>query len=328
MVNKRNTDIDDVLKNWIKEKIDEIWYLGSIANNPQNVVLTGSPRSGTTWFLETLESSLDSRRMWEPFRENTKNGMGRRPYLKVDESNQTIELFLEKIFEGEEVKYIGRNNFPFSKLEWLKSVFFADYTIFKFCRAQRLLPWLNQNFNVKSILIMRHPLAVVASQIFHQAFTEENTDHPMVSKKILNDFPRLGKFALNLDRFEEKLAASWCFDYLIPLENWNLCNNTMLVTYEQMITNPAEELNRIGDFLGVEVPDDVYLNLSRPSQTTVDDSNVKNKNKSPLTTWKERLSQEEINNILAVLEKFEIDFYSKNLLPDYKKIREKYNINL
>lgn len=221
----------------------------------------------------------------------------------------------------------GISNLPYNKLKYLKDILTAQNTLIKFTRAQRIIPYLSQKYNFKKILIMRHPLATIASQLYHPAFSEENTVHPVLSNY---DFKveGLNKYINNSHSFEKRLAITWCYDYLIPLREWNQCDNTLLITYERLVKNPVVELRRIENFLNINFPQKVYEKINIPSQTTVSDSNVKKKNSDPLTTWKKRLSKVEIDNILEVLDKFNIEFYSRDLEPNYEILRSKYGIEI
>lgn len=319
--------MNKIIKIILKTGLNKIWNLGSIINDPQNLVITGSPRGGTTWLLELLETIPTTRRMWEPFSEFPLDEITRRPYLSLKQNNQEFEDFLSDIFNGKKVIHPGISNLPYNKLKYLKDLLTAQNTLIKFTRAQRLLPYLSQKYNFKKILIMRHPLATIASQLYHPAFSEENNVHPVLSNY---DFgiTNLDNYIDGIHLFEKQLAVTWCYDYLVPLMQWKSCDNTLLITYENLVKNPIAELSRIEVFLDLKFPEKIYKKINIPSQTTVNDSNVKKDNRDPLTTWQKRLSEKQIENILEVLDVFEVDFYSRNLDADYEILRSKYGVEI
>lgn len=265
--------------------------------------------------------------MWEPFSRFPLGKINRRPYLDLNETDKDFEDFLNKIFEGKKVIHPGIAQIPYSKIKYLKDIITARKTLMKFTRAQRILPWLSQNYDFKKILIMRHLFATIASQLYHPAFDKNNTDHPFLSNYDF-EIKGLENYIKNIDVFEKRLAITWCFDYLIPLKERDKCDETLLITYEKLVKAPVTELKRVEQFLNIELPEKIYDKIDILSQTTVTDSNVQKKHSNPLTTWKKRLSERQIMNILEVLDMFEVDFYSRELEPNYNILKSKYKVKI
>lgn len=304
------------------------------------ILLTGSPRSGTTWVLELLETIPRTRRVWEPFftgvgldarqLAGVNFGLGLRPYLPVEENHSELESYFERLLIGKEYDPLRmRGIYTFTHWELVKRNVASNKTIIKFCRAQRLLPWLLQRFSVRSILLIRHPLAVVASQLHHPGFQLDETSnvHPVISNQVAVEWPELSLYTQTLTHLEEKLAASWCFDYLIPLRNWNFCEKALLLIYENLVTEPGHELTRIERHLGIKFPLEVFHQLANPSATTVEDSNVLT-GKDRLSTWENRLSSEQVDRILSVIRVFGLDFYTQDLKPNFERLREFMNLDV
>lgn len=327
---------------YIAKRLAKIaWDIGAFLGSEveEVLLLTGSARSGTTWVMELLEEIPGTCHIMEPFaREKIPPpsdprrfkeiarcnfGLGFRPYLSLEEENPALETFLCHL--------MGRlNSFPswglgishFSLPEIIERYSSPKRLIVKCTRAQRLLPWILRRFSTKSILLMRHPLAVVASQLHHPYWQHDLVDkeHPIITKEVERDYPDLVEYAAGLVHIEEKLAATWCFDYLIPLENWDNCRDALLVTYEQLVTEPESVLDAMQDYIGIEFPKTVFHKLGKPSAATVEDSLVMS-GMNPLTTWQDRLSSEEISRTLRVVEGFGLSFYSEDPEPDLKELR-------
>ena len=199
-------------------------------------------------------------------------------------------------------------------------------TLVKFCRAQRLLPWINARFDVPAVLLMRHPLAVVASQLHKPAFQQPGVadQHPVLSSTVADRWPDLAEYARTLDHFDEKLAATWAFDYMIPLQAPPSRRPDLVVTYERLVTDPGSELRRIEDALDVSFDAAARERLRRPSATTVDDSNVK-QGRDRLSTWRRRLSDDQVDRIMAVVEEFGLDFYTSDGHFDHSSFAARYD---
>jgi hypothetical protein len=56
-----------------------------------------------------------------------------------------------------------------------------------------------------------------------------------------------------------------------------------------------------------------------PSDTVTNTSQVVS-GKDPLAGWKYKLTDSQVDTILAVLKIFDMDFYTKELEPDYEKL--------
>lgn len=300
------------------------WNFGN-RKSPENIIITGSPRSGTTWLLEILETIGNTRRIWEPFTasrfatndyKEINFGLGLRPYCAKDADNYKLKEYFTQLFAGtyHKLPMIGSHNK--SWFEILKNCAFPQITIAKFCRAQRLVPWLNKNFSNKIILIMRHPLAVVASSLDHPAFQGEEVanTHPVISDELSKKFPKLCEYTRSLDTLAEKLTATWCFDYKIALQEKN--KKLHLIAYENFVASPEIELRSLSEFLQVELPLATYDLVKKPSSTVVQAK--KDSTEEQLSKWKNKLSSEVISRVLSVLERFDLDFYSDEIYPNFR----------
>lgn len=311
------------------------WSLGTwLGSSEHTVVLTGSPRSGTSWLLEMIERATGARRIWEPFFQQQQPvdernfGLGSRPYLRPATDRTDLECRLANLFTGHGVSpgsATGAN--PYGRVEMGRRLSCAPATVVKFCRAQRLLPWLLDRFHIPAVLLIRHPLAVVSSQLEHPSWSHDRVEdtHPIMCDRIRRDYPELAAWSEQLDRPEERLAATWTFDYLVSLANWSKIEGLMLVTYESLVQAPVEALTEILAHLGLS--GDAAKSDSRlPSASTRTSSNVA-QGRDPLATWRRRLDEGQIRRILAVIERFGFEIYDRALvarpshLPDERAVR-------
>lgn len=305
------------------------WFVGAIVRErdlEDGVLLTGSPRSGTTWCVELLELVPEVRRLWEPFGIHPEEGaagvnfgLGWRPMVPRGATAHDVAQFLADIF-GDRRAYApaitARPSLP--PVAHLGRLLFGRRTVVKATRAQRLLPWIASRVPIKTILLMRHPCAVVASQLHHRAWDDLTSDRitPAASATVAAEYADLASFVSGLETRAELLAAVWSFDYLVPFDRAEECERTTLVLYEDLVRNLETQMVRLADFLDLDVPVERALQVSsRPSSTTVSDSNVATGG-DPLATWRNRLTQEQVRRILAVTHRFGLDMYGRGLEPD------------
>ena len=136
----------------------------------QTIVIAGSPRSGTTWLAELLNTIPRSAILWEPLfldadPQLPKIGFGWRTYVPPDRDRPEMEAYLRRVLTGRVL-----NPWTLQRTS-LRDVYRVKRWIVKFVRANMLLPWLTLRFPTRRpLLLVRHPCAVVASQIRNGAW--------------------------------------------------------------------------------------------------------------------------------------------------------------
>ncbi len=318
------------------------------------IFISAVPRGGSTWLFETLLELIDeSLGVWEPLCFNgnanaqlTKLNFNSRQFINPQMKEQKFESFFYEILTGQvpnlyyiPLKYANLSTkenlnlivdsikLVLKKFEYLN--FITDkiknkkHLVIKTVRSHRLLRYLTKNFEIALyILLVRHPCAVVASQLFHgrwdDAKEENNIKFPVVNKAILKKNQWIKRILIEIDTPEKHLAFTWSLDMLHPLSAkkpypW------FCVTYEDLVIDGVSELKKIFNLLNMDISTKkIEKVLQIPSSTTKNDSNViQGGNK--LATWKKRLSEKEIKNILNIVNLFGFDFYDENLKPDKEK---------
>lgn len=293
-------------------------------NIEDTILMFGVPRGGTTWLLEILSTLDDYKPIHEPFNKNwfpLKNlHIGARPYIYSKESDDLLKDYLNKVFIGQ----IPSLN-PVCNLNNC----FSRKILLKFIRSNRLMPWIYNHFQVRSMyLIIRHPCAVISSQI--ESGTRgyfAKKDIPLSKDMVISDFLKIPfiknnkKLMNKLNKIktqEELLAAIWSVDTIIPLsvpnpKPWNI------VVYERLVLNWEDELRKIFHPLNEQIPKNAYDKFFKPSRTTQDASYLGTSKQ--LAKWEEKLSENQIEQILNVIGWFNIDFYDRNTDPDYYKLQ-------
>lgn len=202
---------------------------------------------------------------------------------------------------------------------------FAKKPLVKFIRANRLLPWIANNFQVKGIyLIIRHPCATIASQLktFYKNGFPTSRKLQLLSEvskiKELRNNELLIKKLHTLETPEEILATVWSVDYFIPLYYQRMFKWHTIV-YEKLVLHPEGELKNIFSYIGEKVPEKAYSKIRIPSITTRDQRFIGTSRQ--LTKWKEELSEKQIKNILKVVHWFGLDFYTEDPKLDYNALK-------
>lgn len=300
--------------------------------NPQsnNISIFSSPRGGSTWLAETLRKIPDSALVWEPlYKYNTYKVNKFNPfayperevldfawnqYIPETETWQAAECFFDSLFNKEIVnlKLYRHNN--------LRKLSSATTFIFKFCFANNLLPWLAKNYSINPILLLRHPCAVVASQLHYGSWDwhKKNFRYDYNMKKFAAFYEPYCDVLDSISCIEERLAAEWAMSVLTPVKNKANDNNWITISYEHMLIDPDDALNKIFKRLPIFKPKDLLKDIEKPVFTK---SSFQKKNfDKQLDFWKVSLSPKQIDMILGFIERMGVDFYSINTEPNYSKI--------
>lgn len=271
------------------------------------IIISGSPRGGTTWLYEVLQASTNSFGLWEPLHPKTiqeyypNTNQWFHKYIPPSEDVVTINKFIADVCQGDFITE--------SMLQ--KNIHFKDYKsteqlLVKFCRLNALLPWFVNHFkNYKVIQIYRNPLAVVASQMKHGAwnYKEKYNGFELTGHEYYPEYYEQYKNILSEVRYpEEQLAVIWALDVIPAFAAQS--ERVLHLKYEELFLYPEENFNKIFNFLNIKAPGHLNELIQKPSSTTKQGSNILTEPKLQLETWKKNLTEEQANRVKNILLKF------------------------
>jgi len=302
---------------------------------PQNTLcLFCQPRGGSTWLAEILLNISKSVLIDEPLW----RGKVIAPFMKPD-------YFTRKVPQISDLNFFYNQHIP-ENAEWpeaknafekilsgqtvsiglydeqdLSNLHSGDFYITKFNYANLLMPWLIEQFNFNSILLTRHPCAVVASQLKLPSWRDINIQKAEKS----SDFPYSDFYFTALekigyiDSIEKYLAFTWALGFKHTSLHPDNGKKWLTVSYEGLLNNFQHEFTRIIERFSFDLSG-FTIDRKKLSKSTKSNSIKYFKNNDQLSAWKSELTGKQISVILNVLEKFEIDIYSEQLEPDYDKL--------
>jgi len=302
-------------------------------NSSDTVVVAGAPRSGTTWLAEMLRGLPKYKFLNEPLflRNNPaarEAGLGWRTHLAPEEESPVAEAFFEKVLSGQVARGPLWHYESSSSAGRLVEHIRNPNLVVKFCRAGRLLHWLLRRFEVRgTVMIIRHPCAVIASQLEHGGWAPDQLAHDIGSEEAVGQIPdevrdRFAEVLGNVSSRLEMMTARWCLDYYIPLiEYGDYGHPWVLVSYERLVLDGEGQMNRVLSALDAEMTDDIRNQLTAASAYASSDLTVNDERKQ-LNKWRSRLSEEQIDQILDIVSAFGLDFYTEELEPDYDQLAQ------
>lgn len=285
----------------------------------ETIIVSSSGRGGSTWLAEIVAALSGRLLLWEPLHLNnnpdcTRYGFTWNNYIRPEAEVPEKQAYLERLLRGEELSTRTLTSLRFHPFRFVAS---TGYVV-KFVNANMMLPWLLRQFPVRAILMVRHPCAVVSSQLVHGSWGIVTKETCTIPQFLFEDYPRFGEVFDAISEPEEVLAFEWAIQTHVPLTQppphpW------LFTTYERLVEHGREEVDRIFAYLGEDAPPSAYEALSTASATTVSDSNVA-AGKNPLTGWRIRLTPRQVDNVLRVVHAMGIDYYSEALVPDYDRL--------
>ena len=297
-------------------------------NTNKKITIFSEPRGGSTWMADIIGKLPKSILIWEP--------MYLIPsYKEIKDVHFCFHQYIPENTEWPEAQEYFRQlynieigSFKSLRLYYnnptLRNLKNAQYFIFKCCNSNMLIPWLTKRFDINPIYILRHPCAVVASQLKYKHWD-------YILKNVKAYFPdpdcRFKEIYFiyqdiidKIKRPEERLAAEWALHNSVPSKHPENDIRWVTVAYENIYNNPEYEINRIFSRLNIKVPEILFNDIRKPSITSIEQSHENIKLGNQLGSWKKQLTKDQIKNILSITKEFGMDMYDETEVPDYTKI--------
>jgi len=260
-------------------------------------IIAGSGRSGTTWVLDAIAQSNGLRTIFEPLHPSVVAAA--RPYCSrfISDDADMPELYhhLDQVARGQFKSFWSDFRIRSDRLRLTRQSFSSKQdlgryyrrwrsalglyqryrtairqpnVITKFIRANLMLGWIRRNFDARIVFLVRHPLAVVESQL-RLGGADWN------ARPVLDHYRQdLGLRRYSGDRYgrylEQELtpaqgfALAWCIENQIPMEQAQ-AKGYGIVFYERLRAEPDQEWKRVIDTLELKNVPDPRL-LKKPSQ--------------------------------------------------------------
>lgn len=298
----------------IKKNLDRL--VRPIANchlqgSAPNVYLFSTPRSGSTWLMEIIGAERFMKPCNEPFnirKDEVAAAIGISDWaeLEAPDALPRIEAYLRE-FEAGKLRVGFKNLRPFE-------YGYRPYTnriVFKILHAcENRLSWLRSSFKTQTVYLLRHPAPVSLSR------TELPRLRSLIDSRLADEQKSFGREVLESGSDLERATLDWCLQNKPILDD--LQHVDLVVTYEQMVVEPAVVVERLIDVLNLRSADEIMRGVERLSRSVAisDESRrelLEKRHESPcdlVTRWQRDVSAKEASSMSRILDKLEIDAYS------------------
>jgi hypothetical protein len=284
------------------------------------IVVASTGRGGSTWLTEIIATLSGYTVIWEPLHlgNNPKcaeHGFDWQNYIPRGSEAPQRRAYLQQLFTGEHLSTQVLTSLEFRPARLLQPT--GGYLV-KFVNANMILPWIMRTFPVSGVLMIRHPCAVVSSQIEHGGWDHVSKEDLTIPSPLLDDYSHLPDVYADIETHEEALAFEWALQTYVPLSSpephpW------FLTTYEDLVAKGPSVVDALFEHLERPVPDEAHCQLHTPS-ATASSQFEKADGHDRLRTWRERLSTTQVDRILRVAHAVGVTCYSEQLRPDHEAL--------
>lgn len=288
----------------------------------ETIILSSMGRSGSTILSNIINYDNTHRILFEPFHDErvseTKDFVYPL-YLRPDDSEQRYLAAAHKIISGKvHSKWIDREN----------KTIFPKKRLIKDIRTNLFLKWVHNSFpGIKTILLLRHPCAVVSSWLTMKNFGNGvRLRHRLLANSsfvddmddnILNEYRKV-------ETSFERLIFFWCIFYYIPFQQFDK-DELHIVFYEDLIIDPANEFKNLFSFLDRDYLEKEVLDiLEEPSSTTNKDKKHFSKGEINIAGWQKKFSTQQIDRAYEIMSLFGMEklYNRKTSIPNKEVLNQ------
>ena len=163
---------------------------------------------------------------------------------------------------------------------------------------------------------MRHPCAVVASQMRYGAWDQVQ---PGFSEEGILADPLLAphyEILVRIDSIEAHLAAVWAAVNVVALNHPEADRRWMTLFYEDFVRDPVSNVRTILDDWRLDINGGIEEASMRPSGTTLGSSPIKSgRALDQLSYWQRTLDKGQVHRILDTVTAIGVSIYGDAVLP-------------
>lgn len=281
-----------------------------------SVLVAGSPRSGTTWLAAMIAGLAGWPLLDEPTHMHRVEEMWHghnwmaRPFREPQASDPELAADLERLLTGSYLGpgLVGRSRKIDGAL-WRRSPVVA-----KVIDSNFILPWITASLPwLRTIHMVRHPLAVVASQEARVGsyWSTQRTMGPAYQEFMAAHPEYAGP--VEFDTVATCLVSVWAIEQAWVRDRFDDLHGTIHLRYESVRRDVAGEIGRVAAQLGLEPPTpDLLAKLDRPSRSV---NKLENTLEADAQSgWRSRYDDAELSRLRAILERYDYPFYGPDEL--------------
>jgi hypothetical protein len=302
------------------------------------VIVTGAPRSGTTWVGRMLALSPALYYIHEPF--NPDHGVGKdicgvtfnRYFTYITEENEKpYYVHIKRMLEGKHSLLYGlacaqsvrdvRNVLHRSR-EFARYRRQSAVPLIKDPIAIMSAEWIARQFDVHMVVMIRHPAAFVAS-MKRLNWPFRPSRWALSQKSLMKDY--LYPFEEQLQELEkgdhdliDQAILMWKVIHSVILKYQQKHKDWIFLRHEDISLDPVQHFRRLYARFGLDFTNSIekrirdHSQASNPNQASGKQKTIRLNSKANILSWQRRLSTSELSRIKLEVENITNMFYSDN----------------
>ena len=231
-----------------------------------------------------------------------------RQYIKPGTDDPALTLPIERILAG-------RIRDPWTDQHNTRLI--ANRRLVKDPWSNLMLGWMSRRYpQMPVVLVIRHPCAVVASQLAMGAWKWHVDLEAVLSQRTLVEdhlAPHLDVVRAAETVFERHVVL-WCIENLVALSQLE-GRRAHIVFYEDLCLDPIPQLELLFDFVGMPFDPEAGPDTRRPSALTRTDSAIAT-GEGPVDGWRRHVDPGDVRRAADLLAVFGLDtIYGEGSLP-------------
>jgi len=282
--------------------------------SPKGILVTGAPRSGTSWVGRMLSLAENTNYLHEPLNNQfAVNSFNEEPFpywfMYLNKDNQ--DDYLEKISRMIGLQPGRRSNKKGKQIPVIKdpiAVFSSE--------------WLAHTYDLDVVFLVRHPGAVIRSILTLGWNTKPKVffrQRPLMNAYLSEYEAELREYQ-NLDNKLAQAALMWKMIYHVAHIFQERNPNWTFVRHEDLCSQPVQEFRTIYSDIGLDFTEQIeqdimdYSSSKNPAQPAKH-WDIKRDSKSNINIWYNYFSKEQISEIRALVEPISSHYYRDNEWP-------------
>ncbi len=284
------------------------------SKSPKGILVTGAPRSGTSWVGRMLSLASDTNYLHEPLNNQfAVKSFNEKPFpywfMYLNKANQ--DAYLKKIS-----RMIGLQPGPRISTKG------KQIPIIKDPIAVFSSEWLANTYDLDVVFLVRHPGAVIKSILTLEWNTGPKVffrQRPLMDA-YLSEYEAELRVYQNLDNKLAQAALMWKMIYHVAHIFQERTPNWIFVRHEDLCGDPIEKFRTIFSNIGLDFTQQIeqeimdYSSSSNPVQPA-NHWDIRRNSRSNINAWHNYFSRDQIGEIYALVEPISRHYYQDNEWP-------------
>ncbi|MBP6185703.1 MAG: sulfotransferase [Saprospiraceae bacterium] len=300
--------------------------------NKRAILVTGSHRSGTSWFGEMLSLSPEIGSIWEPFNMYHRAGICRSKfdvwYPYVAQHNGVLHK--NALQDCMSFKYSLGAEIPTIKTFYDLARMGKDLLRFEYLRLSNKRPllkdpiaffsaeWLAETFDMQVAVLVRHPAAFVSSlkiKDWQYPFEHFLKQPHLIEAKLSSFRDEINSFVREPRDIIDQACLLWRMIYTVAHEYEQKHPDWLVLRHETISLDPEVGFASVYDFLQMEYTDAIKANIQKftgaqnPGER-VRARSVQRNSRENIFNWKKRLTADEIERVFGDTQRVASHWYT------------------